>query len=48
LNDESVLVATYEFKDFMEALSFVNDIAEVAEELHHHPRIDIEYNIVTL
>jgi len=29
----------FEFKDFAEAMAFVNRIAGVAEELNHHPDI---------
>ena len=36
------------FKDFAEALAFVNRVGEVAEAMNHHPDIDIRWNIVTL
>jgi 4a-hydroxytetrahydrobiopterin dehydratase len=36
------------FKDFVEAMRFVNRVAEIAEEAGHHPDIDIRYNRVTL
>ena len=36
--DES-LVRDYEFKDFAEAMAFVNQVAEIAEERNHHPDI---------
>jgi 4a-hydroxytetrahydrobiopterin dehydratase len=39
---------TYEFKDFAEAMRFVNRVADVAEELNHHPDIAISWNKVTL
>ena len=29
----------YEFKDFAEAIAFVNRVAEAAEEANHHPDI---------
>jgi len=38
----------YEFKDFVEAMKFVNKIAEAAEVAGHHPDIRIVYNKVTL
>ena len=38
----------YQFKGFMQAMSFVNRVAEVAETANHHPDIDIRYNKVTL
>ena len=37
-----------EFKDFAEAMKFVNRIAEAAEAANHHPDIDIRYNKVKL
>jgi 4a-hydroxytetrahydrobiopterin dehydratase len=30
---------SFEFKDFAEAMAFVNRVAEVAEERNHHPDI---------
>jgi 4a-hydroxytetrahydrobiopterin dehydratase len=38
----------YEFKDFVEAMKFVNQIADAAEAAGHHPDIRIVYNKVTL
>jgi 4a-hydroxytetrahydrobiopterin dehydratase len=38
----------YQFKDFLEAMAFVNEVAESAEAANHHPDIDIRYNKVTL
>ncbi|HEY3928137.1 MAG TPA: 4a-hydroxytetrahydrobiopterin dehydratase [Candidatus Koribacter sp.] len=38
----------YEFKDFLEAMKFVNKVADVAEAAGHHPDIQIVYNRVTL
>lgn len=37
-----------EFEEFREAMDFVNDLAELAEEAHHHPDIDIRYTKVKL
>ncbi len=39
---------TYQFKDFLAAMTFVNRAAELAESANHHPDIDIRYNKVTL
>jgi 4a-hydroxytetrahydrobiopterin dehydratase len=33
------LVRDYRFKDFAEAIAFVNRVAEAAEEANHHPDI---------
>jgi len=46
--EHNALSNTYEFESFLEALGFVNDLAEVVENMGHHPDILIEYNKVTL
>ncbi|HEX2088063.1 MAG TPA: 4a-hydroxytetrahydrobiopterin dehydratase [Solirubrobacteraceae bacterium] len=33
------LVRDFEFRNFADALAFVNRVGEVAEELNHHPDI---------
>jgi 4a-hydroxytetrahydrobiopterin dehydratase len=38
----------YEFADFAAAIQFVNTVAAVADEVWHHPDIDIRWNRVTL
>jgi 4a-hydroxytetrahydrobiopterin dehydratase len=38
----------YEFKDFVQAMQFVNKVADAAEAAGHHPDIQIVYNRVTL
>ena len=42
------LVRTFEFKDFVASLAFVNKVGELAEKAGHHPDIDIRYNRVHL
>jgi len=42
------LVTTYEFKDFVTSLQFVNLVGTSAEAINHHPDIDIRYNKVKL
>ena len=42
------LVRTFQFKDFVGALQFVNRVGKLAEEAGHHPDIDIRYNRVRL
>lgn len=39
---------TYQFKNFVEAIDFVNRLVEPAETAGHHPDIAISYNKVTL
>jgi 4a-hydroxytetrahydrobiopterin dehydratase len=45
---EGKLVREWSFKDFAEAMVFVNRVAGLAETSNHHPDIDIRYNRVTL
>jgi len=42
------LTRDFSFRDFAEALAFVNQVGEVAEDMGHHPDIDIRWNTVTL
>jgi 4a-hydroxytetrahydrobiopterin dehydratase len=42
------ITRTYRFRDFREALAFVNRVGELAERAAHHPDIDIRYHTVTL
>ena len=42
------LYKEFKFKDFMEAVGFVNKLAEIAEKEDHHPNITIQYNKVTI
>ena len=42
------LVQEHTFKDFVAAMAFVNDVAQLAEAAGHHPDIDIRYNRVRL
>jgi 4a-hydroxytetrahydrobiopterin dehydratase len=39
---------TFQFKDFVVAMRFVNAVAEAAEAAQHHPDILIRYSRVTL
>lgn len=45
---DGALVRTFRFADFVHAVDFVEQLAEVAEAQRHHPDIDIRYNKVTL
>jgi 4a-hydroxytetrahydrobiopterin dehydratase len=42
------LTKTFNFKDFLGAVDFVNQIAKIAEDAGHHPDIDIRYNKVRI
>jgi 4a-hydroxytetrahydrobiopterin dehydratase len=45
---DGALTREWVFKDFAEAMAFVNRIAALAEAAGHHPDIDIRYNRVRL
>jgi 4a-hydroxytetrahydrobiopterin dehydratase len=36
----------FKFRDFKEAISFVNKVADIAEQEGHHPDITVNYNKV--
>jgi len=38
----------FEFEHFMDAIAFVNEVAEAAEREEHHPDINIRYTTVKL
>lgn len=38
----------YQFKDFKQAMVFVNKLAAIAEAEGHHPDFTVHYNVVTV
>ncbi|MFT4546462.1 MAG: 4a-hydroxytetrahydrobiopterin dehydratase [Verrucomicrobiales bacterium] len=42
------LVRVFEFDEYMDAIDFINGVAEIAEDANHHPDIIIRYTTVTL
>ena len=42
------IARTFQFTGFMPAISFVRRIAKCAEELDHHPDINVQFDRVTL
>jgi len=38
----------FKFDGFLEAIAFVNEVAELAQSENHHPDIEIHYNRVIL
>ncbi len=46
--ENNKLYQKFGFKDFKEAREFINKIADIANELQHHPTIHNTYNIVEL
>ncbi len=47
-DDHPLLQKTYRFKDFREALTFVDAVGALAEEQAHHPDIFLAWGRVTL
>ena len=46
--DAKRLERRFEFRDFVEAMKFVNRVADLAEQEGHHPDIAIHWNSVDL
>jgi 4a-hydroxytetrahydrobiopterin dehydratase len=46
--DNRVIQRIFQFPNFLDAMQFVNRVAEAAEKANHHPDIDIRYNKVTM
>jgi 4a-hydroxytetrahydrobiopterin dehydratase len=44
----SAIHKKFKFKSFMPAITFVNKIAEAAEQANHHPDITINYSQVSI
>jgi len=47
LKDKSI-EREFKFRNFREAIDFVNKVAEIAESEGHHPDININYNKVNM
>lgn len=45
---ENQIQKKYAFKDFREAIAFLIRVAFLAEQMDHHPDIDIRYNKIFL
>lgn len=46
--DEKKIKKDFKFKDFKEAMIFVNKAADIAENEGHHPNIHVFYNQVII
>lgn len=46
--ENQTITRTFKFKDFVEAIAFVNKLVDPAEAAGHHPDLDISYNKVTI
>lgn len=45
---ENKLKKEFEFENFLDSIKFVNQVAEISENLNHHPTIIINYNKVKI
>src|SRR5215210_3429288 len=45
---DNSLFRKFEFKDFDEAIIFINKVADIARRLNHHPTLTNTYNTVEL
>jgi len=45
--EDGNLKAEFTFNSFMDAIAFINKVAEAAEEMQHHPEFCSAYNRVT-
>jgi 4a-hydroxytetrahydrobiopterin dehydratase len=45
---DGALQREFRFRDFAEALAFVNRVGEAAEAANHHPDVEIQWNLVTV
>ncbi len=46
--EDDTLNASFEFKDFVEAWGFMNQVALIAEKMNHHPQWTNIYNKVEI
>lgn len=46
--EEKKIRHEFKFKDFVEAMKFVNKVADLAESENHHPNIHIYYSRVVI
>lgn len=43
-----MLARTWNFKDFVKTMAFVNKVAAIAEEEQHHPDMTISYSTLSI
>ncbi len=46
--DGEAVTKTFEWESFRDAIDFVNDIADLAEEANHHPDLEIYFDEVVV
>ncbi|TCT20332.1 pterin-4-alpha-carbinolamine dehydratase [Melghiribacillus thermohalophilus] len=48
VEDDRWLVKRFRFSEFLTGIDFVNQLANLSEEVNHHPFISIEYKVITV
>ncbi|WHZ00558.1 4a-hydroxytetrahydrobiopterin dehydratase [Neobacillus sp. YX16] len=48
LTDEKWIERKYRFRDYLIGIVFVQQVANLSEQVNHHPFISIDYKVVTL
>jgi 4a-hydroxytetrahydrobiopterin dehydratase len=48
LTDEKWIERKYRFHDYLKGIEFVQSVANLSEQVNHHPFISIDYKVVTL
>lgn len=48
VDDAHLLAKSFKFKNFVETMKFVNEVARVAEEEGHHPDMTVSYSSATI
>jgi len=46
--DGDMITKEFEFDSFRDAIVFVNRVATIADDVNHHPDIDIRYSTITV
>ncbi len=46
--EKNSITRTVEFEEFMDAIDFINDLAEIVDEAQHYPDITIRHTRVTI
>jgi 4a-hydroxytetrahydrobiopterin dehydratase len=48
LTDEKWIERKYRFRDYLKGIDLVQQIANLSEQVNHHPFISIDYKVVTV
>ncbi|WP_226666418.1 4a-hydroxytetrahydrobiopterin dehydratase [Metabacillus litoralis] len=48
ITNDKWLEKKYRFKDYLNGIKFVQEVANLSEEENHHPFISIDYKLVTI